>query len=30
MGDKRERDLNLLHLQRVSNIDMQSVIQMFI
>ena len=30
MGDKRENDLNLFHLQRISNIDIQSVAQMFI
>ena len=30
VGDKRESDLNLLHLQRISNIDIQSVAQMFI
>ena len=30
MGDKRESDLNLLHLQRISNIDIQSVTKMFI
>ena len=30
MCDKRESDLNLLHLQRISNIDIQSVAQMFI
>ena len=30
MGDKRESDLNLLHLQSVSNIGMQIVIQIFI
>ena len=30
MGVKRESDLNLLHLQRISNIDIQSVAQMFI
>ena len=30
MGDKRKSDLNLLHLQPISNIDIQSVTQMFI
>ena len=30
MGDKRETDLNLLHLQRISSIDIQNVAQMFI
>ena len=30
MGDKRESDLNLLHLQRISDIDIQSVAKMFI
>ena len=30
MGDKRESDLNLLHLQRILNIDIQSAVQMFI
>ena len=30
MSDKRESDLNLLHLQRMSKIDIQSVAQMFI
>ena len=30
MGDKRESDLNLLHLQRMLNIDIQSDAQMFI
>ena len=30
MGNKTESDLNLLHLQRISNIDIQSVAQMFI
>ena len=30
MGDKRESDLNLLHLQRISHIDIQSVAKMFI
>ena len=28
--DKKQSDLNLLHLQRISNIDIQSVAQMFI
>ena len=30
MSDKRESDLNLLHLQRMSKIDIQSVAQIFI
>ena len=30
IGDKREIDLNLLQLQRISNTDIQSVVQMFI
>ena len=30
MGDKRESDLNLFHLQRISNIDIESDAQMFI
>ena len=30
MGDKREIDLNLLQLQRISNTDIQSVAQKFI
>ena len=30
MGDQRESDLNLLHLQQILNIDIQSAVQMFI
>ena len=30
MGDKKESDLNLLHLQQILNIDIQNAAQMFI